>query len=91
MENDDDYCDDCPNPAGCYAMGKCAMPDAKEPRQSGSERRLVRLEGITAKALLSRWMTKYAPTCRPGGWDYDKDAAALCEETAELLQTHVPW
>jgi len=29
MKNDD-YCNDCPNPAGCYAMGKCSMPDAKE-------------------------------------------------------------
>jgi hypothetical protein len=29
MKNDD-YCNDCPNPAGCYAMGTCAMPDAKE-------------------------------------------------------------
>ena len=57
----------------------------------GSDQRLVRLEGIAAKALLRRWMTKYAPTCRPGGWDYDKDAAALCEETAELLETDVPW
>ena len=29
MENDD-YCQDCLNPAVCYAMGKCAIPDAKE-------------------------------------------------------------
>lgn len=38
-----DYCNDCPNPAGCYAIGKCQMPDAKETPSSGSERRLVML------------------------------------------------
>lgn len=29
MKNDD-YCDDCPNPAGCYATGRCQMPGVTE-------------------------------------------------------------
>lgn len=59
--------------------------------QAVVQERLVRLERIVARGLLRKWMTKYAPTCRPGGWEYDKEAAALCEETAELLETNVPW
>lgn len=62
-----------------------------QPLDGGSDQRLVRLERIVARGLLRKWMEKYAPTCRPGGWDYDKEAAALCEETAQLLETRVPW
>lgn len=67
-------------------------PTPQEAADSGLlQPRLVRLERIVARGLLRKWMEKYAPTCRPGGWDYDKEAAALCEETAELLETNVPW
>ena len=49
------------------------------------------LERIAAREVLRRWVTKYAPTCRPGGWEYDRDAAELCEATAELLGMGDPW
>lgn len=59
--------------------------------QDQLEQRLAQMERIAARALLRRWMSKYAPLCRPGGWDYDHDAAELCKETAELLGDDSPW
>ena len=49
------------------------------------------MERIAAREVLRRWVTKYAKTCKPGPWDYDRDAAGLCEDTAELLGLGDPW
>ena len=37
------------------------------------------LESVAMRALLKAFVKKVAPTCRPGGWDYDHEAAELCE------------
>lgn len=49
------------------------------------------IELIAARELLRRWVKKYAPSCKPGGWDYDHDAADLCQTTATLLGIGDPW
>ncbi len=46
---------------------------------------------IAAKALLRQWVKKYAGSCKPGGWEYDKEAAELCAASADLLGMGNPW
>jgi hypothetical protein len=48
-------------------------------------------EKIAARGLLRRWLEKYAGTCKPGGWEYDHDAADLCQTTADFLGVGDPW
>ena len=49
------------------------------------------MERIAARELLRRWLSKYVSTCEPGPSEYDRDAAELCESTAELLGLGYPW
>ena len=55
------------------------------------EEELLRIERIAMIEILHRWVIKYAPGCKPGGWEYDHDAADLCQTTAHLLKMGDPW
>ena len=50
-----------------------------------------KLELITAKLLLRRWIEKHAKIYRPGAWNYDEDGADLVETTASFLNIENPW
>lgn len=48
-------------------------------------------ELIAARELLRRWIARYAPGNKPGGWDYDKNVVELIETSAALLGIEDPW
>jgi len=49
------------------------------------------IQNIAMRELLRRWLKKHAPHCKPGAWEYDHDAAELCQTTATLLGIEDPW
>jgi hypothetical protein len=55
------------------------------------QERLQRVERIAMRALLQMWVEKFAPSCKPGAWEYDHKSAELCEESASLLGIGDPW
>lgn len=61
--------------------------DAQDKHESGAVS-----ERIAAREVLRRWLMKYAETCKPCAQrEYDRAAAELCADTAELLGLGDPW
>ena len=68
MENDD-YCDECPNVAGCYAMGKCAMPAEKEKADARRSAAVCSRIQITLEITDPEVVADYKDTCDELVWE----------------------
>lgn len=80
----------CDNPKQAYQ--DCVNREVDRLMKSkAKEEEFYQVKCIAMKELLHRWVKKYAGGCKPGAWEYDHDAADLCQTTADLLKMGDPW